>query len=281
MKNSRAIFSINHLFGGSETYSLENRIFNLVIFLVSVAGTITTTYNIILHNHIILTICSATVVLLSILAVLYSSKTGKYQSLVKPVIFYLLMIMIISWIGNDGTKGATPYFFFILLTIGILLLKKPFPIFVVIIIATIVGLMLVDYFYPHILIGYKTRTQQILDIGISLSVCLVFNGIIIYIVFREYLRERQLKDVLLTQTIKDKKELEQAHKEIKILKGILPICASCKKIRDKEGDWNHIEDYLSEHSEAKLTHGICPDCLTRLYPELSDTHINKATLKIH
>ncbi len=111
MKKSQVIGSINHLFDGSETYSLENRIFNLVMFLVSVAGSITTTYNIILHNHIILTACSATVVVFSIIAVLYSSKTGTYQSLVKPVLLYLLVIMIISWIANDGTRGATPYFF--------------------------------------------------------------------------------------------------------------------------------------------------------------------------
>jgi hypothetical protein len=177
-------------------------------------------------------------------------------------------MMIISWIANDGTRGATPYFFFILMTIGILLLRKPFPTFAVIIITTLIGLMLVDYLYPSFLIGYETRTQQFLDIGISLLVCLVFNGIMIFIVFREYLRERQLKDALLVQTIRDKEELEKAHKEIKILKGILPICASCKMIRDDKGNWNRIEDYLDEHSEAMLTHGICPNCVARLYPDL-------------
>ena len=268
MKRTQVIGSIKHLFGGSETYSLENRIFNIVMFLVFVSGSITTTYNIILDNHIILTACSTTIVMISIIAVLYSNKTGKYQSLVKPVIFCLLVMMIISWIANDGTRGATPYFFFILMTIGILLLRKPFPFFIVVIIATIIGLMLVDYLYPSFLIGYETRTQQFLDLGISLLVCLAFNGIMIFIVFREYLRERQLKDALLVQTIRDKEELEKAHKEIKILKGILPICASCKMIRDNKGNWNRIEDYLDEHSEAKLTHGICPDCVARLYPEL-------------
>ncbi len=84
-----------------------------------------------------------------------------------------------------------------------------------------------------------------------------------------YLRKRKLKNVLLAQTIKDKEDLEKAHKEIKILKGIIPICASCKMIKDKGGNWNHLEDYLDIHSEAKLSHGICPDCVTKLYPELN------------
>ncbi len=87
-------------------------------------------------------------------------------------------------------------------------------------------------------------------------------------VFREYLRERQLKDALLVQAIREKEALVLAQKEIKVLQGFLPICAGCKMIRDQRGNWNNIEDYLSEHSEARLSHGICPDCAARLYPEL-------------
>jgi hypothetical protein len=268
MKKLQVIGAINHLLGDPETCRLENRIFNLVMLLVSVAGSVTTTYNIILHNHIILTACSAAVVLLSIVAVLYSSKTGKYRSVVKPVIVFLLVIMVISWIANDGTRGATPYFFFILMTIGILLLKKPLPIFVAVVFSTLVGLMSVEFYYPSILIGYETRIQRFLDMGISLLVCMVFNGLIIFIVFREYLRERQLKDALLVQIVRDKEDLERAHREIKVLTGIIPICSNCKMIRDEQGNWHRIEDYLDDHSEAKLTHGICPDCVSRLYPNL-------------
>lgn len=60
------------------------------------------------------------------------------------------------------------------------------------------------------------------------------------------------------------------HKEtlahVKNLYGLLPICASCKKIRDDRGSWNHIETYLREHSEAEFTHGLCPECQKTLYP---------------
>jgi PAS domain S-box-containing protein len=62
-------------------------------------------------------------------------------------------------------------------------------------------------------------------------------------------------------------ELQKALAEIKRLQGILPICASCKKIRDDKGYWNQIETYIREHSEAEFTHGICPDCARKLYPE--------------
>lgn len=55
--------------------------------------------------------------------------------------------------------------------------------------------------------------------------------------------------------------------QIKVLTGLLPICAGCKKIRDDQGYWNQIEAYIQEHTDAKFSHGICPDCAKRLYPE--------------
>lgn len=56
--------------------------------------------------------------------------------------------------------------------------------------------------------------------------------------------------------------------QIKILQGLLPICSFCKKIRQDDGYWNHIELYIKEHSDATFTHGLCPDCARKLYPEL-------------
>jgi len=61
-------------------------------------------------------------------------------------------------------------------------------------------------------------------------------------------------------------ETQKALSEIKILSGMLPICSSCKKIRDDQGYWNQIETYIKSHSEAIFSHGLCPDCIKRLYP---------------
>jgi hypothetical protein len=55
-------------------------------------------------------------------------------------------------------------------------------------------------------------------------------------------------------------------REIRHLEGFLPICASCKKIRDSHGNWLQIESYIRDHSEAEFSHGICPDCAKKLYP---------------
>ncbi len=69
-----------------------------------------------------------------------------------------------------------------------------------------------------------------------------------------------------------KREQDRARQEVQELRGLLPICASCKKVRDDEGYWNQIESYVQAHSAATFTHGICPDCVVKMYPDLSSRH---------
>jgi hypothetical protein len=79
----------------------------------------------------------------------------------------------------------------------------------------------------------------------------------------------------LKKTILEKdsliKQLQKAINEIKTLRGILPICSFCKKIRDDKGYWNQLESYIDEHSDADLSHGVCPDCAKKHYPEYFKT----------
>jgi len=67
-------------------------------------------------------------------------------------------------------------------------------------------------------------------------------------------------------------ELQDALDTIQVLTGIIPICASCKKIRDEEGDWQSIELYIRDHSTVEFSHGICPDCAAKLYPDFFDNN---------
>lgn len=62
-------------------------------------------------------------------------------------------------------------------------------------------------------------------------------------------------------------QLQEALDEVKTLSGLLPICANCKKIKDDQGYWHQVEVYVQKHSDAKFSHGFCPDCLQELYPE--------------
>jgi transcriptional regulator with GAF, ATPase, and Fis domain len=71
------------------------------------------------------------------------------------------------------------------------------------------------------------------------------------------------------------KELEESAKEVKTLSGILPICASCKRIRDDQGYWNQVESYIKRHSLAQFSHSLCPDCVKRLYPDFAKERYGK------
>lgn len=71
-------------------------------------------------------------------------------------------------------------------------------------------------------------------------------------------------------------ELQRTLGEVKTLRGFLPICASCKKIRRDEGSWQQIESYIREHSEAQFSHGLCPECVDKLYPGFSGAPGNTA-----
>ncbi len=62
------------------------------------------------------------------------------------------------------------------------------------------------------------------------------------------------------------RELKHTLETVKHLRGLLPICSSCKKIRNDSGYWQHVEAYISEHTDVDFTHGICPDCIRRIYP---------------
>ena len=62
-------------------------------------------------------------------------------------------------------------------------------------------------------------------------------------------------------------ELQDALAEVITLRGIIPICSSCKKVRDDKGYWNQLESYIRDHSEADFSHSICPECAKELYPD--------------
>jgi sigma-B regulation protein RsbU (phosphoserine phosphatase) len=70
-------------------------------------------------------------------------------------------------------------------------------------------------------------------------------------------------------------ELQVALADVKTLSGLIPICSSCKKIRDDQGYWNILESYIMKHSDARFTHGMCPECMAKFYPDIMKTNSNK------
>ncbi len=87
-----------------------------------------------------------------------------------------------------------------------------------------------------------------------------------YVAVKEDITARKQTEAERDTLIKD---LQEALANVKSLSGLLPICASCKKIRDDQGYWSQVESYIQKHSDATFTHGICPDCIKKFYPDLA------------
>ena len=92
----------------------------------------------------------------------------------------------------------------------------------------------------------------------------ILVGLLVYLLVIDRIRLSQ-----------EKHKLQIALDDVKKLSGFFPICASCKKIRDDQGYWNQIEEYIREHSEAEFTHSICPECTKTLYPDVFKVERNE------
>ena len=90
-----------------------------------------------------------------------------------------------------------------------------------------------------------------------------FFGVLVFS-WRRWRDIRTLSNNLLLRNT----ELKDALEQIKTLQGILPICSNCKKIRDENNVWHQMESYVSNHTKAQFSHGLCPDCAGRLYPDI-------------
>ena len=105
-----------------------------------------------------------------------------------------------------------------------------------------------------------------LELGAVDYVTKPFNPGIVRLRIHNHLELKKHRDALALRNT----ELQAALAKIKTLSGFLPICASCKKIRDDKGYWNQIEAYISDHSEAEFSHSVCPECAKKLYPDFYD-----------
>ncbi len=134
-----------------------------------------------------------------------------------------------------------------------------------------------DIFYLHCKQVFESETQQICEVRMVKK-----DGRLFYAQLESLVRpdddgRRQLRSIItdISQRKQAEAEREQliaklqaALDKVKLLSGLLPICAHCKKIRDDDGYWHDVAAYIRNHSEAEFSHGICSDCVKEFYPEI-------------
>ncbi|OGW44199.1 MAG: hypothetical protein A2X57_10370 [Nitrospirae bacterium GWD2_57_8] len=124
----------------------------------------------------------------------------------------------------------------------------------------------VVYLHDHRQIMRYVSAPLFRSVGTMVLALTVFTGLGVFLLYKKAsysLADKKRMDLEREKMIA---ELQQALSDVRKLSGMLPICMSCKKIRDDKGYWNQIEEYISEHTETEFSHGLCPECAQKLYP---------------
>lgn len=255
----------DRLWGNPEQYSLEHRIFNSLSLVGIFAGILTIITNLLLGNPFIHVLASTAAIILSLIAYIFGRFLKIHLPIKQGAIIFLIGIFTFLWFGG-GLEGSAPYFYFILTILATFLLagkkRKIYLITIFIIILLLVG---IDRFFPEMITPYASDAQRYYDILTGFLTALIIVILMASIIATQYSWEKEAREKLLAQTIRDKETMEKALAEIKQLRGIIPICSACKNIRNDKGYWEKVEQYVHHHTEAEFSHGICPDCAKKMY----------------
>jgi hypothetical protein len=135
---------------------------------------------------------------------------------------------------------------------------------------TLASRFIIALFAMPLLYGYLHWQSSIKGIAIENRPVLAILKEVAEIRAELTMAQQEIERRKLAEQERDRviRELQKALAEVKTLRGFLPICAGCKSIRDDAGYWNQIESYIKKHSDAEFSHGICPACAKKLYPDL-------------
>jgi hypothetical protein len=179
------------------------------------------------------------------------NRAKSYGGMVRTVVLLITFIEIYEFYTGGGNGGAFLWFF-VLPSATIFLLGVKEGVF------WVAGMDLCIAVMTFGKLGYPYSSD------LSYRFFAVFTIVSFLSCCFELLREWYFR-----QLTKEKETVQKALDEIKLLKGLVPICSSCKKIRDDKGYWTQIEAYIKAYSDVEFSHGICPECAAKLYPTSS------------
>jgi hypothetical protein len=172
------------------------------------------------------------------------------------VLVFLLMTYELAIGGGEGY--AFVWFYFFPIALFFIFGRKEGLVWVAGSLGVIAAILFIDFGdYPY-------------NLGVSIRFALTYFIVAVISLALELSRDHYYRELL-----SEKKALEQAMLRVKTLSGLLPVCAHCKKIRDDRGYWQQIEAYIAAHSNADISHGICPECAAKYYPEYDIYDENK------
>jgi hypothetical protein len=204
-------------------------------------------------------------------------------SLTREQIMLSALFLMVALYSLPAARPIVLMFYLPAFSFGMLILtRRQYLIMVAFVMGLYATLLGFEYFKEHREFRINYELFLFILFGILLTWFAFFGGFVSNI--RRHLRARkeeiqkaheeikfEMENRKRAEIEKDKLiiELKKALDRVKTLSGLLPICASCKKIRDDTGYWNQIEVYIQTHSEAEFSHSICPACAKKLYPDIN------------
>jgi len=166
----------------------------------------------------------------------------------------VLLLLGASWCVGGGSNSSIGFFFFSGPLITTILLRgwRRLSLLGLYLLGGL-ALVWVDYRFPQLIIPFDSPQTRLLDFLTTVPGSVLACALVMHLVIAAFDEERRRLEQLMIQH-------QESLSEIHTLRGLLPICSGCKKIRDDGGLWTQVEQYVSERSEAHFTHGLCPEC---------------------
>lgn len=265
------------LLGDKEHVEIEHRCYNGVCLATGFGCLLAAALNPIIGMPLHATLTTVTVGAVFLWLYFKSRRSAKYQPVLWLYIISGVVLLASTWLYNGGINGSAPFVSMVaLLAMTVVLKRRRFTVALVIFSPLISILFLVEYFYPELIINYASLEQRFIDVYLAFLISTIVIYFIISLILESHDHEKmrlnqvnQLLEEKMGALNRVNLDLEKALAKVQTLSGLLPICATCKKIRDDKGYWNRIESYIEKHSQAEFSHSICPECVKKLYPDLS------------
>lgn len=186
-------------------------------------------------------------------------------------LFYLLLVLVINitWFVNGGAQGSVASFFVSAFMYAMIIFRgKARWWWLIAFLANTIMLLMIDHAYPQYIHPFQSPVDRLIDLTTGVTISALMCVIVLWTILHSYDR-KQLQLATLNQHLETSlAELEKSLAEISTLEGLLPICSWCKNIRNDDGSWTRIEEYVEARTDASFSHGMCPDCYEQHYPEL-------------
>ena len=266
----------NRLFGDVKTHGLEHRCYNGICLFAGLGCLFSSVCNIFIGMDWLITLVTFAIGMVYLALFVRSRRHPSFKPLYGIFVTNGVALLAATWFWNGGLDGSDPMVTLVALVALITAVSRhPSRMVIMVFIPLISLLFLIEYLFPSLIQPYGNRGKRFMDLYITFLLATFVISQIILMILKAYREEKTRADAVnrrlsdnieaLQQTNRD---LENALAEVKTLSGLLPICASCQKIRNDKGYWDRIETYIQDHSEATFSHSLCPDCARELYPDI-------------